>query len=57
MWTCKITKGKGISKVSTQQWDLLELKCRESEDIRHNKTKCLIKIVNDVQSKSYQVML
>ena len=53
----KITKDKGITKVSTQQWDLLEEQRRESEDVRNTMIEDLIKTINSIQSTNDQVLL
>ena len=53
----KITKDKGITKVSTQQWDLLEEQGRESEDVRKTMIEDLIKTINSIQSTNHKVTL
>ena len=53
----KITKDKGIIKVSTQQWDLLEEQGIKSEDVRKTMIEDLIKTINSIQSINHQVML
>ena len=53
----KITKDKGITKVSTQQWDLLEEQGRESENVRKTMIEDLITIINNIQSTNHQVIL
>ena len=44
----KITKDKGITKVSTQQWDLLEEQGRESEDFHKRMIESLIITINNI---------
>ena len=53
----KISNDKRISKLSTQQWDLLGTQDRESENVRDNMIKDLTNEINNIQSTFHQVTL
>ena len=55
--TCKQTSNTGVSTAHLQQWDILEERNQESENIRYKMLEDLMLFINEIKSITHEVLL